>query len=306
MKAVIDLGSNTFNLLIAQLENKQLVVYENIETAVKIGKGGLINNIITAEAIERSIKTLADFKLIIQKYKIDKITALATSAIRNATNGVEIKNKIKDLFDIDIEIIDGNKEAELIYFGALQSFNFPNENVLVMDIGGGSVEFIIGNKNIILWKKSFDLGAVRLFELFKPNNPFNGNDIDKIKDHFVSKTSTLIENIEKYNPQYLIGTAGSFDTIIDIAQNELKLKLNPINKNVTEITMIDFEKLKELFLKLTIEERLSLKGMVNYRAEYIPIAAIMIDIILKKSEINHLHCSSFSMKEGVFYENKLY
>lgn len=301
MKAVIDLGSNTFNLLIAQLENKQLVVYENIEIAVKIGKGGLINNIITPEAIERSIKTLADFKLIIQKYKIDKITALATSAIRNATNGVEIKNKINDLFDIDIEIIDGNKEAELIYFGALQSFIFPNENVLVMDIGGGSVEFIIGNKNTIYWKQSFDIGAVRLFELFKPNNPFNGNDIDKIKDHFVSKTSTLIENIEKYNPQYLIGTAGSFDTIIDIAQNELKLKLNPINKNVTEITMIDFEKLKELFLKLTIEERLSLKGMVNYRAEYIPIAAIMIDIVLKKSEINHLYCSSFSMKEGVFY-----
>jgi len=306
MKAVIDLGSNTFNLLIAQLENKQLVVYENIEIAVKIGKGGLINNIITAVAIERSINTLADFKLIIQKYKIDKITALATSAIRNASNGIEIKNKIKDLFDIDIEIIDGNKEAELIYWGALHSFDFPNENVLVMDIGGGSVEFIIGNKNNILWKKSFDLGAVRLFELFKPNNPFSENDIDKIKDHFVSKTSTLIENIEKYNPQYLIGTAGSFDTIKDIAHNELKLNLNSKNKNVTKITKVDFEKLKALFLKLTINERLKLKGMVDYRTEYIPIASIMIDLVLNKLNINTLHCSSFSMKEGVFYENKLY
>ncbi len=306
MKAVIDLGSNTFNLLIAQLENKQLVVYENIEIAVKIGKGGLTNNIITPKAIERSIKTLADFKLIIQKYKIDKITALATSAIRNASNGIEIKNKIKDLFDIDIEIIDGNKEAELIYFGALQSFNFPNENVLVMDIGGGSVEFIIGNKNTIYWKQSFDIGAVRLFEMFQPNNPFNGNDIEKIKDHFVSKTSILIENIEKYNPTYLIGTAGSFDTIKDIAQNELKLNLNSKNKNVTEITKVDFEKLKALFLKLTINERLKLKGMVDYRTEYIPIASIMIDLVLNKLNINTLHCSSFSMKEGVFYENKLY
>jgi exopolyphosphatase/guanosine-5'-triphosphate,3'-diphosphate pyrophosphatase len=303
MKAVIDLGSNTFNLLIAQLENKQLVVYENIEIAVKIGKGGLINNVITAEAIERSIKTLAEFKLIINKYKIDKITALATSAIRNASNGVEIKNKIKDLFDIDIEIIDGEKEAELIYFGALQSFDFPNENVLVMDIGGGSVEFIIGNKKIIYWKQSFDIGAVRLFEMFKPNNPFSGNDIEKIKDHFVSKTGTLVENIEKYNPQYLIGTAGSFDTIKDIAQNELKLKLNFINNNVTEITMIDFEKLKALFLKLTINERMKLKGMVDYRAEYIPIASIIIDLVLKKLKINTLHCSTFSLKEGVFYEN---
>ena len=118
MKAVIDLGSNTFNLLIADVKNNQLNIAVNLEFPVKIGKGGLVNNFITESAMQRALIALSQFKSYIDQFKIVEIKALATSAIRNASNGKELIQKVKQLFDIDIAIINGIVEAEYVYLGA--------------------------------------------------------------------------------------------------------------------------------------------------------------------------------------------
>jgi exopolyphosphatase/guanosine-5'-triphosphate,3'-diphosphate pyrophosphatase len=221
MKAVIDLGSNTFNLLIADVKNNQLNIAVNLEFPVKIGKDGLVNNIITESAMQRAMTALSQFKSYIDKFEIVEIKALATSAIRNASNGYELIQKVKHLFDIDIAIISGIIEAEYIYTGAKNSYKLPLDEVLVMDIGGGSVEFIIGRSENILWKHSFDIGAVRLFEMFKPKSPLLDSDILKLKKFILSEISPLITALKNYPLSTLIGTAGTFETLVDIVIKDL-------------------------------------------------------------------------------------
>lgn len=301
MKAVIDLGSNTFNLLIADVKNKQLNVALNIEFPVKIGKGGLLKNFITEPAMQRAFSTLFQFKNYIDKFEIVEIKALATSAIRNASNGNELVQKVKELFDIDIAIINGNIEAEYIYIGAYNSFKLPLDEVLVMDIGGGSVEFIIGRNDTILWKQSFDIGAVRLFEIFKPESPLLKSDILKIKNYILNEIEPLKIALSNFPLFTLIGTAGSFETLVDIVIKDLKVIPISLSKNAFEISIQEFEAFKEIMITSILEQRLNLKGMVDFRAEYIPIAAILIDVIIEMASIKKLVCSNYAMKEGAIY-----
>ena len=301
MKAVIDLGSNTFNLLIADVKNNQLNIAVNLEFPVKIGKGGLINNIITESAMQRAMTALSQFKSYIDKFEIVEIKALATSAIRNASNGYKLIQKVKHLFDIDIAIISGIIEAEYIYTGAKNSYKLPLDEVLVMDIGGGSVEFIIGRSDSILWKHSFDIGAVRLFEMFKPKSPLLDSDILKLKKFILSEISPLITALKNYPLSTLIGTAGTFETLVDIVIKDLKVIPVSLSKNAFEISMYEFDVFKEMMITSTLDQRLNLKGMLDFRAEYIPIAAILIELIIELAEINKLVCSNYSMKEGALY-----
>jgi exopolyphosphatase/guanosine-5'-triphosphate,3'-diphosphate pyrophosphatase len=301
MKAVIDLGSNTFNLLIADINNCLLNVVVDIEIPVKIGKGGLVNNIITEMATQRALTALSQFKNEIDKYETIEIKALATSAIRNAKNGFELIQKVKELFAIDIEIINGNEEATYIYLGANNSFTFPKHEVLVMDIGGGSVEFIIGRNDKIIWKQSFDIGAVRLFEMFKPSSPLKESDILLIRNYVLREIRPLKNALLNYPLNTLIGTAGTFETLVNIVIKDLKVYPLALSKNAFEISMHEFNIFKEMMLTYTLEQRLKLNGMVDFRAEYIPIAAILIETIIEMVGIKKLVCSNYSMKEGALY-----
>lgn len=301
MKAVIDLGSNTFNLLIADVKNNQLNIAVNLEFPVKIGKGGLVNNLITESAMQRAMTALSQFKSYIDKFEIVEIKALATSAIRNASNGHELIQKVKHLFDIDIAIISGIIEAEYIYAGAKNSFKLPLDEVLVMDIGGGSVEFIIGRNENILWKHSFDIGAVRLFEMFKPESPLLESDILKIKKYISNEIKPLAIALNKYPLTTLIGTAGTFETLVDIVIKDLKVIPVSLSKNAFEIPMHEFDVFKEMMITSTLDQRLNLKGMFDFRAEYIPIAAILIELVIELADIKKLVCSNYSMKEGALY-----
>lgn len=301
MKAVIDLGSNTFNLLIADVKNNQLNVAVNLEFPVKIGKGGLVNNFITDSAMQRALIALSKFKSYIDKFEIIEVKSLATSAIRNATNGNELIQKVKQLFDIDISIINGNEEARYIYLGANNSFRPPEDEILVMDIGGGSVEFIIGRNENIFWKQSFDIGAVRLFEMFKPESPLLESDILKIKNYILNEIKPLKIALLNYPLRTLIGTAGTFETLVDIVIKDLKVIPISLSKNAFEISMHEFEAFKEIMITSTLEQRLKLKGMLDFRAEYIPIAAILIEIIIELAEVKKLVCSNYSMKEGALF-----
>jgi exopolyphosphatase/guanosine-5'-triphosphate,3'-diphosphate pyrophosphatase len=226
---------------------------------------------------------------------------LATSAIRNASNGNELIQKVKNLFNIDIAIISGIIEAEYIYTGAKNSYKLPLDEVLVMDIGGGSVEFIIGRSENILWKHSFDIGAVRLYEMFKPESPLLESDILKLKKFILNEISPLITALKNYPLSTLIGTAGTFETLVDIVIKDLKVIPISLSKNAFEISMHEFDVFKEMMITSTLDQRLNLKGMLDFRAEYIPIAAILIELIIELAEINKLVCSNYSMKEGALY-----
>ena len=140
--AIIDMGTNTFHLLIAQVEGGRFYITPREKVPVKIGVGGINRNLITDDAISRALKTMKAFNETLTEAGVSKVLAFGTSALRNATNGKEVAHLIEVETGIKTNIISGLQEAEYICFGARAAIAMENQKHLIMDIGGGSVEFI--------------------------------------------------------------------------------------------------------------------------------------------------------------------
>ncbi len=302
--AIIDLGTNTFNLLIAQtLPNNTFKTLLLDKQGVKLGKGGINNKTITTEAYMRGINAIEQLNIIIQENKVDKIIATATSGIRSSENGKELVKEIENKFNIKIKIIDGNKEAELIYYGVKQACNLNNNNILILDIGGGSNEFIIANKNTISWKHSFDLGIARLLDKFNPSDPISKNEISEIESYIENKLDILFNAISIYKPKTLIGSSGTFDSFRSmILETKNITNIEGFGDSSYKFDIEEYNKLHTVLLKSTHSERMTMKGLEQVRVDMIVLASIFVNFILKKFNLSEFFQSNYAIKEGVLAE----
>jgi len=299
--AIIDLGTNTFNLLIADItEDKKYTIVFTDKAGVKLGKGGINNQIITPEAFQRALDGISKHLVNIRFYKAEKIIATATSGIRSTENGLLLVAEIEKQFGIQVNVVSGDDEAELIYRGVKQVVPFDHENALILDIGGGSNEFIIANKNGLLWKQSFNLGIARLLDRFNPSNPINADEILRIELYIDSELSPLYDAFNKYKPVRLIGSSGTFDTIRSLIIERKGMKRGDItDKNSYRVDLIDYQNLHSDLLKSTYNERLDMKGLEFVRVEMIVVASIFVNFIINKFNLKSITQSSFALKEGM-------
>lgn len=299
MRAIIDLGTNTFHLLIAELLSGKIKEVTKLQIPVKIGEGGINNGFIGELAYQRGMDALARFHEALQVHQVHSVTAFGTSAIRDARNGLTFIKEAHERYGILIEAISGDEEAELIYHGVRHSFQFPDKPVLVMDIGGGSVEFIIGKHADIWWKQSFRLGAARLIEQFPHSDPIHPNDIILLHHHFSSVLDSLSGAIELYRPEVLIGSAGSFETLGDVLVAHHRRKPIALSENARAVDPDDFKLFYELITSTNSLERLNIRGMADFRVEMIVVATVMVDYVLRTFGFHSLICSDYSLKEGI-------
>ena len=303
--AVIDLGTNTFNLLIVDMgEDQGYKILYNNKLPVKLGKSGIDKKEIRPDAITRGLNALERHLQTISEYKVEKTYAFATSAIRSARNGDQFVKLAKQRCGIDVEIINGEREAELIYYGVKQAVRLSEEKVLILDIGGGSNEFIIADKDHIFWKKSYPLGVARLLSKFKPSDPISIEEIEFISNYLEERLSDLFEEFKKHKITTLIGASGSFETIAamiraDDPNFESGTSLSP-ESNVIDLT--DFENLYQKLINSTLKERKQMKGLETMRLEMIVVATLVVKFILQKLKLREMIQSNFALKEGVVYE----
>jgi exopolyphosphatase/guanosine-5'-triphosphate,3'-diphosphate pyrophosphatase len=303
--AVIDLGTNTFNLLIVDMgEDQGYKILYNNKLPVKLGKSGIDKKEIRPDAITRGLNALERHLQTIGEYKVEKTYAFATSAIRSARNGDQFVKLAKQRCGIDVEIINGEREAELIYYGVKQAVRLTEERVLILDIGGGSNEFIIADKDTIFWKKSYPLGVARLLSKFKPSDPISIEEIEFISNYLEERLSDLFEEFKKHKITTLIGASGSFETIASMIRAddpnfESDTSLSP-ESNVIDLT--DFENLYQKLINSTLKERKQMKGLESMRLEMIVVATLVVKFILQKLKLREMIQSNFALKEGVVYE----
>lgn len=301
--AVIDLGTNTFNLLITEVFNNGTnVVVFNTKIPVMLGKESIGNNILSDAAINRAINALSTFKQYSNKYKAQKIIAKATSAIREAKNKEDFLKKVKQQTGIEIDVISGDREAEYIYYGVCNAVSLDKNNSLMMDIGGGSTEFIIANNSEVKWKKSFLLGAARLLEKFSPSNPITAEEITSIENYLITELDDLFSASRQYAIKELIGVAGVFESLADIIAQDYTMP-EQLEKT-TEYTFLtdDIYLTINNIIKSTREERLKMKGLIEMRVDMIVVSVLFIHVVLKTLNINKIRMSAYSLKEGVLWE----
>ncbi|MGQ7854928.1 Ppx/GppA phosphatase family protein [Pedobacter sp. WC2501] len=296
--AVIDLGTNTFHLLIAEKAGKELEILYKTNVPVKLGEGRINDNIIIPAAFERGINCLKDFSEIIADYQVDKIRATATSAIRSAENGKDFVDAVNEKTGISIETISGEEEAELIYQGVKLSGAITDLS-LVMDIGGGSVEFILCDTERLIWKKSYNIGAARLMQQFFKSDPINDGDKNAILFHIQNQLINLFDICEKHQPKVLIGSAGAFETFAELIIRKNKLKTDINTTKTFEFNFDDYIEIAGKLLNSTHQERSAMPGIIPLRVDMIVIAALITNYVLGRSKINRLTLSTYDLKMGV-------
>lgn len=302
--ALIDLGTNTFHLLISEIDEtgKPTVLYK-IKAPVKLGRGGISSGEIAPDAYERAIVTLMAFQEKMEEYRVDEVKALATSAMRNASNGQELAADIKKQLGFDIEIISGDREAELICHGVRTAMDLGEEKNLIIDIGGGSVEFIIADRNTIFWKQSFEIGAQRLLDQFFKHDPIPANEILAEKAFLTHKLEPLTQAVQEFKPKTLIGSSGTFDTLCDI--ESLKRGINRLENNPqpeTPLAISHFYQIYHEILPMNHAQRLAIPGMIEMRADMIVVALVLIDFVLQEYQLEKIRVSAYALKEGMLQQ----
>lgn len=297
MTAIIDLGTNTFHLLIYNSVSSETLYQESLPA--KIGAGGINQGIITEDGITRALVVLKHFRTIINQFEVKNVQAFGTSAIRNAKNATEFIEKIWVETQIPVKIIVGDEEAGLIYLGVKKAVNLGSATSMIVDIGGGSVEFIICNQDRIFWKQSFEIGGQRLLELFMKTDPINFRAVEQMNDFFRTSLLPLANAYHQYQPAVLVGSSGSFDTLVDMWQMKTKNQL-PDNQEIAfDLPLHSFYESYEDLLFKNKQERLQIAGMIPLRIEMIVVAVCLIRWILQTFEIKQIKVSRYALKEGI-------
>jgi exopolyphosphatase/guanosine-5'-triphosphate,3'-diphosphate pyrophosphatase len=298
--AILDFGTNTFNLLIAERREPGFRILYSGKQPVKLGRGGIQSNYLTPDAFERGFVAIQNHMEVIQTFEVEEIRAFATSAIRNASNGKDFVEEVWKRFGFRVRVIPGEREAELIYKGVRQAIRLTEQKGMILDIGGGSNEFIICDGQGMIWKQSFELGMARILELFNPSDPITEEEVTAIESFFSQELRPLMEVVQRENPEVLIGASGSFDTFHALIMN--RTGQQPDGMHGRELPMKEYRKLHKLLLKSTLKERMAMPGMEPVRVEMIVPATIFVSFVLRECRIGQLFHSEFALKEGVISE----
>lgn len=289
--AVIDLGTNTFNLLIADVSADQIDVIHSEKDGVALGMGGLNDGVITADAILRALKTMSHFNKMCDVHYVDEIRAFGTSAIRGAINGRDFIQLIERETGIKVDVISGEQEAKFIFEGVKWTYDFTETSV-VMDVGGGSTEFIFANEDGVIDLISLNIGVSRIFQDLELNDPLTIEDCEKIEQWIEERSKDFLEN---RICETLVGSSGCFETFYEMIYR----KSFPSMTDAIELPIGQLEEVLEKIIASSQEERDVNPHIIPIRRKMAPIAAVKTRWVIRKLGIKKMIVSPCSLKEGV-------
>ena len=295
------MGTNTFNLLIAEKEGNSFEKIYTNKIPVKLGENGFREKKLADEAMMRGRLAVESFLNHIVAHSCEKIYAIGTSAIRTAQNSKDFINDLHAAFGIEVVVIDGKREAELIYkgvraSGALQ--DYPSH--LVMDIGGGSTEFILKTTTGEPQYFSFSAGAARFLELYQPSDPATEAELREIQEAFEEEAQPLWDALKDQPIEALVGCSGSFDSVASILAREKNIR--SIDNRFNDIDQIEFSRLAERIFKSTKDQRYRIPGLVPMRVDFIVISTLFMKIVRERVDPRAFRQCDYSLKEGVVSE----
>jgi exopolyphosphatase/guanosine-5'-triphosphate,3'-diphosphate pyrophosphatase len=296
--AVLDLGTNTFHLLIAGHDGAggwHMLAKE--KRYVKLAESGIER--IGELPYARGIQALREFRAVLDAAGVSEgyIRAFGTAALRTAANAPDFLDEAEQILGVRPQSIPGDREATLIHKGVRQAVPLPDERVLIMDIGGGSVEFIIADRAGVYWQKSFPVGVSVLWRDFHRNDPITPAEIEAVELFLENALDDLWQALGQHPCPTLVGASGTFD-VIDL------FLLDPAQKPELHghIAVSDFYPLYETLVASTLAERRAMPKLPDERVEMVVVAVVLIRKVLQKAGIGEIYTSAYAMKEGMLAE----
>ncbi len=298
--AVIDIGTNSFHLLIAKIEQYGFEELLKTKQFVKLADQGIDH--ISDEKFALGLQVLKEFKQKMEEYEVAEFRAFGTAGMRSADNSDLFREQALEQLGIAIEVIDGDREAELIYKGVSTAVDLNHEKRLIMDIGGGSTEFIIANESEIFWKHSYPIGANVLMNRFHRSDPISNSEYRELVNFLEEELSELWKQIKQHKPIGLIGASGSFVSLVAIQRS--KTQLFPGLDNTAEIVNLSgFRVIHLSMLRSNLIERLNITDLEPERAPMMPVATTLMSMVINHMRPNRSIVVSFhALKEGMLKE----
>jgi exopolyphosphatase / guanosine-5'-triphosphate,3'-diphosphate pyrophosphatase len=303
--AAIDIGTNSFHLIIVRInEEGNFEIIDREKEVIRLGEGSSGDiKLIKAEAFIRALEALKRFKGLADSYNAS-IRAVATSAVREAHNGNDFTEQVFEKSGISIEIINGIEEARLIYLGILKAVPVFDKKILMIDIGGGSTEFLLGKKGEPIFSISVKVGAVRLTQKFFPDFQVNKSRVQECRDWIEGELFQTANHIKKLNFQLSVGSSGTINSVglmINAFKNKSSLGNGILNN--FEFTKGELSEIEEEVLsRKSPEKRKKIPGIDDKRAEIIPAGIIILSTIFKLFELDKITISGYALREGIIID----
>ena len=299
----IDIGTNSVRLLVVRLNpNHSYTILTRQKQQVRLGEGEFEDDEIKAEARERLVVVCRRFTDLARTFSTEEFVAVATSAMREATNQSEILHLLRQDAQIDVRVISGQEEARLIYLGVASGIHIEDRQAFFIDIGGGSTEIAIGGDRNYQYLESFRLGAIRLANLYFPSGstgPVSVDQYKRVQHHIRDTIIHSIKKIQDMKPVMAIGSSGTIMSLAEIAQRAIHE--NDSNGDPV-LSMKDLQKVIGLLCSLPLDQRRKVPGLNPERADIIIAGAAILDIFMKELELDSIMTTGRGLQDGILVD----
>jgi exopolyphosphatase / guanosine-5'-triphosphate,3'-diphosphate pyrophosphatase len=294
--AAIDVGSNAIRLIVGRvIYDDKLEPIENIRMPVRLGQDAFSHGQIREETALLAVDAFTRFQKVAENYGVERIRAVATSAMREAANSDMLCDRIARMTGIEIEIISGEEEARLIHLAVAQAVNLKNKHAMLIDIGGGSVEVTLSQNGNILSTESYNMGTVRMLEKMRKASadlPFD----DLVREYAEAAKRRIKREVGDKKMDLCIGTGGNIEEMGVLRKRLFK------RESAQAITLDELTKLTEAMSNLTVEERMRKFKLKPDRADVILPASIVLRMIAKEARVPEIRIPNVGLKDGILFD----
>ncbi len=300
--AAIDIGTNSLHMVVVEVTRSVgFKILSSEKDLTRLGSAALVRHVLTRSAMQHTLTVLGRYLRVARNLECDRIRAYATSAVRESINGGDFVQAAKSQLGLNIRVISSQEEARLIYLAVRQAVDMVDSSALVVDIGGGSAEFIIGDSQKAAMLESRKLGASRLTQRFIAHDPPGRGEIRALEKHIHHELKDIIKRTRKLSPAKFIGTSGTMENLAAMClarhgQDVIRHRV------LTEIRREDFETLYRRLLNMDQKDRLDLSGLDPGRADQIVAGAVLVKYLFDELDIPVIEVSDRAMREGMIID----
>jgi exopolyphosphatase/guanosine-5'-triphosphate,3'-diphosphate pyrophosphatase len=295
---VIDLGTNSFHAVIVDAHaNGSFQVVDRMKEMVRLGQHGLSANTLPEEAMDRGLQALQRIHLLAEGWGADEYLAFATSAIREASNGGAFIQRVRRELGLRIRPISGEQEAQLIFQGVRRAVEIAAPTLLV-DVGGGSVEFIVAAEGECMFARSLKLGAARMTERFVTTDPLSAAERDAMRAHFRETLASVVDACRAYDVVSIVGSSGTMKSLARVALSDGQNGAQTVFQRT--FSAAEVREALTWVIGATEKQRLAHPAIDPKRVDQIGAGAVLLDTLLNElPAVTHLRVSSNALREGM-------
>jgi exopolyphosphatase / guanosine-5'-triphosphate,3'-diphosphate pyrophosphatase len=300
--ALLDIGSNSIHMVLTEIQpDLSYKILDRIKDMTRLGEETFQTGQLSPDAIAKGIEVVRTFTTLARNRGFTQIEAVATSAVREAANGGDLIEAFEREAGIRVRVVTGQEEARLIYLGVRHSMDFGDRNVLIVDVGGGSAELIVGNRTKLLHAASLKLGAIRLNDLYLKKAPSPDDAVKRLEKAVETELTPALPRFQKVGFDELVGTSGMIGNLAEVMYLQKTGRPSP-QLNLARFSFKDVRAVEKLLRKTPLKRRAEIPGVDPKRADLLLPAAIVLRTIMERLDLDELTVSAMAIREGLLYD----